>query len=1275
MNESNNPTSQDALLRDGDLINDRELASPTDDRLDHERIANQLVDLVTRVDTPTNVALYGPWGSGKSGIANLVHAKIKVDKAHKGTKFARFDAFKYAENPFRRNFIIAVADELGVTDAQFGKDLYAGKTTTTIKVPDERKVAIAGWFLGLTVVLVVVLCVLIGILAVFQSGSWGQAFSRDLSAALPGGLLAPALLAAVFTLVGKSLTVDRSIDKPESVEEFENLFVKLVKASKADKLVIFVDELDRCSAKEVVATLDAIRTFLGVDKCVFIVAADQYVLEKALSEEARQETPDNSVNPYYSTGSAYLDKVFQYQISLPALLPQSVTGYAIELVAGQGGLWDDIKPVDYAVSVLIPSHVTSPRRVKHLLNTFALTYRLAESKHAAGELRQNPEEFTQALARLVCLRVEFPNFARDLTLDPHLPDYVLALYDDPETDLGERVSRHVRERALAYATGQASPARLISGAKDTDPDAEEESEGEENGEATRADDDDKVADREPGTRAQQGRQLITYLTRTRLVDGPSRDLIYMHSVEAVYGLEDGISAVLAPAVENGQHADIANIFKDAPDDQKPKVVQFIAGQIPATFGIERLNAAHSLMRLALRDDLPNLEAVADTAGQAIAEMHSSHQPVFSESNIEGGWNLAVASDNSGADTLKRTILEVLEEHPDWDATFLFDTPQVAIRAANDDAIAVLARELTSSHAADAARRLSEHEPDVVEQVLNAVRTQAGDDLAERNRTHAERESARNKAIEEAEAAGTEPDEPELTDTVTPVIAALEALANDYLDDEDEANSHPALGWLLVHILLLGDHQDTRNAAERLLPHLGTTSDPRTISELLRSVQIRVLSHWIPWLNAVDTAGIQQNHASAITEVARNLFSKATNLGDEDVTTDIAREATDGLTRLTESDSAPDVDLDDKALALLQGPVTTDAEAQARMSTLTRVTIFTTAGYVAAESVATQELATMRQTLTQGLALQPDNSHLAAYITSTGPRIVGSISDPTDEQAANCIAFAQEVEACGWLGERLRTQTAVAIRANLADVATTDDVRAQAQEEAPDADTMVTFIAAHGTEAAHTLAEWIRLMRPDRASTQHLIQTARDHGALNDESANAVRASVANWPADEQLALVRHFVSPDSQGGPDQTLLHAIGYDETPPEEIADILRTRFRNSGSNAAKQAVLTHWQHAPNMSSQTETLYNDILMPWLRTNTNGEQNADAVQRALTLAKQLAAPVPSNLRDAFGDLVAEATDGNRDLTRAAIPALEALGYSADRTGIFHSRLKVNDES
>jgi hypothetical protein len=122
----------------------------------------------------------------------------------------------------------------------------------------------------------------------------------------------------------------------------------------------------------VVTTLKDLKTFLDEAHCVFVVAADREVLERAL-RSVEQATPIRRDEPYYSTPGAFLDKIFQYQIALPPLRGGALTRYARSLVLDKKGLWADLRGdkastalLDRVIYSLIPAHVRSPRRVKIL---------------------------------------------------------------------------------------------------------------------------------------------------------------------------------------------------------------------------------------------------------------------------------------------------------------------------------------------------------------------------------------------------------------------------------------------------------------------------------------------------------------------------------------------------------------------------------------------------------------------------------------------------------------------------------------------------------------------------------------------------------------------------------------------------------------------------------------------------------------------------------------------------------------------------------------------
>ena len=304
------PTASE--LRD-ELVDDRALEDVNQDLLHHEDVVDELEELACAIEVPASIALYGPWGSGKSSLSNLLRGRFKK----RGIPFARFDAFKYSEAPMRRLFLSQVARELGVTGdpakpkekqklkEKFESGLYTEKTSTSIKLPEADLITMALVFLGLAVLGTLLISGLLALIAIPLNGPWAPDFKRLLLAVLPAGSIAAAVIAAVASLASQSLPIKRTRSQPSSEEEFERLFRDLITEVGAKRIVIFIDELDRCSSEEVVKTLETIRTFLEVKPCVVIVAADQQVLERALRRRARQETPFDPRNPYYSSGSAY----------------------------------------------------------------------------------------------------------------------------------------------------------------------------------------------------------------------------------------------------------------------------------------------------------------------------------------------------------------------------------------------------------------------------------------------------------------------------------------------------------------------------------------------------------------------------------------------------------------------------------------------------------------------------------------------------------------------------------------------------------------------------------------------------------------------------------------------------------------------------------------------------------------------------------------------------------------------------------------------------------
>jgi hypothetical protein len=408
------------------LIPDNRLGADYTDLLDHEAIAKAVAEIALKAEAPVNIALFGPWGSGKSSIYSMITSHLEAAAGAK-VRVARYDAWKYGGQELKRNFIDSLSDSLGLTDTDFVDGLHQDQTKTKLSISawarENWRSLLAG--IGLAAV-VAALWILVqaGATKLFTD----RGFNATAEALIPqaGTVFG---LALVAVLVGpkafEGAVTTKITPAPVGADQFASRFRKLVDKAlkgKPDRLVVFIDELDRCSPDDVVATLVDLKTFLDEDRCAFVVAADREVLERALLN-VPQAKPVRELEPYYATPGAFLDKIFQHQIALPPLRPRALTQFARELASTQGGVWEDLRTAgnqtyDRTIFALVPVHVRSPRRVKILLNNYATTVRIAQARGIAWLER------AEELAVLTVLQTEFPAVAEEMRRVPRLLWYL-----------------------------------------------------------------------------------------------------------------------------------------------------------------------------------------------------------------------------------------------------------------------------------------------------------------------------------------------------------------------------------------------------------------------------------------------------------------------------------------------------------------------------------------------------------------------------------------------------------------------------------------------------------------------------------------------------------------------------------------------------------------------------------------------------------------------------------------------------------------------------------
>ena len=108
----------------------------------------------------------------------------------------------------------------------------------------------------------------------------------------------------------------------EDIRKFQKAFASLLEETKISRLVVFIDELDRCRPDTILETLEAIKLFLFKGKVAFVIGADERHISYAVKSKFR-----DIEGIQIDIGKEYLEKLIQYPIRIPQLNADEVEIY------------------------------------------------------------------------------------------------------------------------------------------------------------------------------------------------------------------------------------------------------------------------------------------------------------------------------------------------------------------------------------------------------------------------------------------------------------------------------------------------------------------------------------------------------------------------------------------------------------------------------------------------------------------------------------------------------------------------------------------------------------------------------------------------------------------------------------------------------------------------------------------------------------------------------------------------------------------------------------
>lgn len=234
---------------------------------------------------------------------------------------------------------------------------------------------------------------------------------------IPGGEVLKKLVETFQSQAGESVNeateaISRErtkiyIEQIQFLEQFQEKFASLIKTHIAPKrLVVFVDDLDRCLPEKAIEVLEAIKLFLDAEGCVFILGLDQDVISRGIEmkyKELGDKQDGDGGQKFTIEGVRYLEKIIQLPFQIPPVEQGNMGGF----VHGLSADWQDEEcPKVFAVGL-----GDNPRQIKRTVNSFLMLSKLAERRGIQYQVKPI------RLAKVVAIQNVFPDLYNLLLKD------------------------------------------------------------------------------------------------------------------------------------------------------------------------------------------------------------------------------------------------------------------------------------------------------------------------------------------------------------------------------------------------------------------------------------------------------------------------------------------------------------------------------------------------------------------------------------------------------------------------------------------------------------------------------------------------------------------------------------------------------------------------------------------------------------------------------------------------------------------------------------------
>ena len=391
--DSSGPTSRGPLI-------DNPILDSSEDFLEVDGFAQALGRFIDVCDTPVTIGIQGDWGIGKTSLLNLLSKYLSPRRGRQhSTPYIYVNTWQHAQ--FKQEEWLGILILNGIVDQLH--ETFPDQTSS--KVDAVKSVASK--------------------LGRFAMGAAGQAIAGKAGLDLKSGL------DAVNT------GGDHDVPKMSALlHEYRDRFSDLVESvasGEKDRLVIMIDDLDRVTPIRAIELLEAIKNFLDVPKCVFVLAVDYGVIQQGVADRLGSKAQQLH-------GKSYFDKIIQVPFNMPTtayrmdsyilgLLGWDLRGDKITACEGQNYLpaptADSMEHVEFFLNTTRLSVGQNPRSIKRVA-AFVRLLRMVrdqsvQARRDSSGKGSSPRwdiHTAKLLYALACIQIEWPELFKHLVKNP-----------------------------------------------------------------------------------------------------------------------------------------------------------------------------------------------------------------------------------------------------------------------------------------------------------------------------------------------------------------------------------------------------------------------------------------------------------------------------------------------------------------------------------------------------------------------------------------------------------------------------------------------------------------------------------------------------------------------------------------------------------------------------------------------------------------------------------------------------------------------------------------